>query len=181
VKTEEQSVMSHSASGRRGFGAFTGLGLSVAAMALLVDQAHKWWMLHVYRIGEGQKVELAPFFHLVLIRNKGVSYGLLPQETEIGQWLLAVFAVVAVIFMAAWLIRSTSVLPALSLGLIMGGALGNALDRLIHGAVADFFWFHWGSFTWYVFNVADITIVAGIIGLVYDLLIGGHKRVPNTP
>jgi signal peptidase II len=157
------------------------LGLAVAIVVLLLDQGHKAWMLYVYNIGARHKVEITSYFDLVLAWNTGVSYGLFRQETAFGRYGLALFAVVAVVFMAAWLAQAASRLSAVSLGLIMGGALGNALDRLTYGAVADFFSFHWGGFNWYVFNLADITIVAGIVGLVYDLLIGGHKRVPNSP
>jgi signal peptidase II len=159
----------------------SGLGLTVAVVALLLDQGHKAWMLYVYRIGERHKVEITSYFDLVLAWNTGISYGLFRQETALGRLALASFAVAAVIFMAVWLAQFASRLGAVALGLIMGGALGNAADRLVYGAVADFFSFHWGSFNWYVFNVADIAIVAGIIGLVYDLWIGSHKRVPNAP
>lgn len=159
----------------------TTLGLGAALVALLLDQGHKTWMLYVYKIGERHRVEITSYFDLVLAWNTGVSYGLFRQETALGRIGLAVFAVFAVAFMAVWLAQSTTKLSALSLGLIMGGALGNALDRFMYGAVADFFFFHWGSFNWYVFNVADIAIVAGIIGLVYDLLTGSHKSVSNAP
>jgi signal peptidase II len=159
----------------------TMFGVVTAVAALLLDQGHKTWMLHVYNIGKRHKVEITSYFDLVLAWNTGVSYGLFRQETAAGRVGLALFAVVAAVFIAVWLAQSTSALSALSLGLIMGGGLGNALDRLIYGAVADFFSLHWGGFNWYVFNVADIAIVAGIIGLVYDLLMGGHKRVPNAP
>lgn len=157
------------------------LGLATAVVVLMLDQAHKTWMLYVYKIGERHKIEITSFFDLVLAWNTGVSYGLFRQETAAGRLGLALFAVAAVAFMTLWLAQSTTKLSALSLGLIMGGALGNAVDRFIYGAVADFFLFHWGSFNWYVFNVADIAIVAGIIGLVYDLLTGSHKSVSNAP
>jgi signal peptidase II len=159
----------------------TGLGLFAALIALLLDQGHKAWMLYVYKIGELHKVEMTSFFDLVMAWNPGISYGLFRQHTAFGQFALAAFALIAVMFMAVWLAQLTTKLTAVALGLIMGGALGNAADRLRYGAVADFFSFHWGNFNWYVFNVADIAIVAGIIGLVYDLLTAGHKRVPKAP
>jgi signal peptidase II len=162
-------------------GPHAGLGLFTALIALLLDQGHKAWMLYVYKIGELHKVEITSYFDLVMAWNPGISYGLLRQETTVGRLALAAFALAAVAFMAVWLAQVTARLPAIALGLIMGGALGNAIDRLRYGAVADFFSFHWGNFNWYVFNVADIAIVAGIIGLVYDMLIGGHKRVPKAP
>ena len=88
-------------------------------------------------------------------------------------------AIVAVL--VAWLVRATDRLSALSLGFLIGGALGNILDRIIHGAVADFFYFHVGNFHWYVFNLADVAIVAGVAGLLYSSWkIGGPSGEAST-
>ena len=93
-----------------------------------------------------------------------------------GQILLAVFGVVAAMALWVWLARgATSQLMAASLGLIMGGALGNALDRILIGGVADFFSLHAYGFYWYVFNIADVAIVAGVIGLLYDSLLASRN------
>jgi len=98
------------------------------------------------------------------------------QNTRQGQWILAGFAALAVCAMAVWLARGvTSRLVATSLGLIMGGAASNAVDRLSLGGVADFFSLHAFGFYWYVFNIADVAIVAGVIGLVYDSLLASRK------
>ena len=137
----------------------------------IVDQAHKWWMLAVFRIQDRGRVTVTPFLDLVYVRNKGISYGLLPLDTWHGQWLLAGFASLAVLAMAVWLARGiASRLVAVSVGLIMGGAAGNAIDRLVLGGVADFFSLHAFGFYWYVFNIADAAIVAGVCGLLYDSL-----------
>jgi signal peptidase II len=103
----------------------------------------------------------------------------LPQESAAGRWGLILFAVAASLALAAWLAHQTTKLAAISIGLIIGGAIGNAIDRVVYGAVADFFSFHAFGFQWYVFNVADMAIVAGVVGLLYDSLFRGHKKVGN--
>ncbi|MCW2308166.1 signal peptidase II [Rhodobium gokarnense] len=151
------------------------LGLAVLVFGLLVDQIHKYWMLHVVDIAEKSPIAVTSWFNLVLTWNRGVSYGLFQQDSHFGRWvLIAVTAVAGVVFLL-WLLRATRFLPAISLGLVLGGALGNGIDRVFRGAVADFFHFHIGQFSWYVFNFADIWIVAGVVGLLYDSLVGRPK------
>ena len=161
------------------WGPLSPLGLGIAALVLLADQAHKAWMLYVYDIGAKGTVTLAPFFDLVLVWNQGVSYGLLAQRTELGRWGLILFAFAAAVALIVWLARTTSSLAAAAIGLIIGGAVGNAVDRILYGAVADFFSLHAFGFEWYVFNIADTAIVAGVMGLLYESLFGGHKKVSN--
>jgi signal peptidase II len=161
------------------WGPLSPLGVGVAALAVLADQAHKAWMLYVYDIGARGAVALAPFFDLVLVWNRGISYGLLPQESALGRLGLILFAFVASLALAVWLARLTSPLAAASVGLIIGGAIGNAIDRVAYGAVADFFSLHAFGYEWYVFNIADVAIVAGVAGLLYESLFGGHKKVGN--
>jgi signal peptidase II len=112
----------------------------------------------------------------MLTWNTGISYGLFRQEGPLGQWALLALKAIAAVLLWIWLTRASSRLTALSLGLIIGGAVGNAIDRLAYGAVADFVLFHITtetfSFQWYVFNLADVAIVAGVIGLIYDTLMG---------
>jgi signal peptidase II len=136
-------------------------------------------MLYVYDIGAKGIVTVAPFFDLVLLWNRGISYGLLPQDSALGRLGLIAFAFVASLALVAWLARLAAPLPAASIGLIIGGAVGNAIDRILYGAVADFFSFHAFGWQWYVFNIADMAIVAGVVGLLYDSLFGGHKKVGN--
>jgi signal peptidase II len=161
------------------WGPFSPLGLVVAALTMAVDQANKVWMLHVYDIGAKGTVTVTPFFDLVLLWNRGISYGLLPQDSALGRLGLVLFAVVTSLALTMWLARVTSGLTAVAIGLIIGGAIGNAIDRLAYGAVADFYALHAFGFEWYVFNIADVAIVAGVIGLLYDSLIGGHKKAGN--
>jgi len=159
------------------WGPLTRFALAVALVAADIDQATKLWLLFVFDLGTRGIVTLTPFLDLALVWNTGISYGLLRQEGPLGQWVLLALKAIAVILLWIWLARTSSRLTALSLGLIIGGAIGNAIDRLAYGAVADFVLFHVTtasfSFKWYVFNLADVAIVAGVIGLLYETVVGG--------
>jgi len=163
-------------------GPLTRFGLAVAAIACLADQASKLYLLRVVDLAN-HPIRLGPFFDFILTKNPGISYGLLQTQTVLGQWLLLGFKAVAVVLLWLWLARAHSRLTALSLGLIIGGAIGNAIDRLAYGWVADFVFFHVSTatwqFRWYVFNLADAAIVAGVIGLLYESLIG--ERAQKAP
>jgi signal peptidase II len=159
-------------------GPFSRLGLLSAVLVAALDQAVKLWLLFVYDIGSTGPVRLAPFLDLVLAWNTGISYGWFQQEGPFGQWALLALKAVAVALLWIWLARAGSRLTAVAIGLIIGGAIGNAIDRLAYGAVVDFVFFHltaagW-NFKWYVFNLADAAIVAGVIGLLYESLFPGH-------
>ncbi|TFG84542.1 MAG: signal peptidase II [Hyphomicrobiales bacterium] len=158
------------------WGPHSPLGLAVAAITVVADQANKAWMIHVYDIGAKGKVTLTPNFDIVLLWNKGVSYGLLPQDSALGRLGLIGFAFAASLALIVWLARITTPLAAVAIGFIIGGAIGNAIDRMAYGAVADFYAFHAFGLEWYVFNIADVAIVAGVIGLLYDSIFGGHKK-----
>ena len=161
------------------WGPLSPLGLGIAALTVLADQAHKAWMLYVYDIGARGTIAITSFFDLVLVWNQGISYGLIPQQGVAGRWGLILFAFGASLALAVWLARLTSPLAAVSIGLIIGGAIGNAIDRIAYGAVADFFSLHAFGYQWYVFNIADTAIVAGVVGLLYESLFRGHKKVGN--
>lgn len=153
------------------------LGLAVLLATVLLDQAHKWWMLSVYGIREGMRVAVTPFLDLVFVKNIGISYSLLQSGTLAGQALLASFAVAASLALWVWLTRpATTRIMAWSLALIIGGAIGNAIDRLAYGAVVDFALLHVAIggkiYNWYVFNLADVAIVAGVAALLYDSFLG---------
>jgi signal peptidase II len=152
------------------------LGGAVFLATLLLDQAHKWWMLEVYNIEERGRVAITPFLDLVFVKNIGISYSMFDQESFTGQIMLAAFGLAATLALWIWLARGTTGrVLAVSLGLIMGGAIGNAIDRVLIGGVADFFSLHAFGFYWYVFNIADVAIVAGVIGLLYDSLMASRK------
>lgn len=158
------------------------LGLVTALLIVAADQASKLWLLYVYELGRRGVVTLLPVLDLVLTWNYGISYGLFQQEGA-GRWVLIGIAVVAVVLLGLWLRRAETRLTALALGLIIGGAIGNAIDRLAYGAVADFVLFHVTTesfrFSWYVFNLADAAIVAGVVGLLYEsFLATGAPKAP---
>ncbi len=149
------------------WGTFSPLGLSVAAATVIIDQAHKWWMLEIYRIQDKGRVTILPFLDLIYVKNTGISYGL--GSGNIGQLELAGFAILAALGLAIWLARGEmNSVMAISIGFIIGGAVGNAIDRVYLGGVADFFLLSAYGYSWYVFNIADVAIVAGVIGLLYD-------------
>jgi signal peptidase II len=163
----------------RFWGHHTALGLAIAALALLADQLNKYWMMEIYGIAERGRVAVTSFFDLVMIWNPGISYGLLPQDSDTGRIVLIAISTAAVGALFLWMSNAASRLVAVSLGLILGGALGNLIDRLAHGAVADFFSFHYAGYYWYVFNLADVAITVGVIGLVLDWLLPSHTKVPK--
>jgi signal peptidase II len=164
-------------------GPYTRFGLAVAAIACVLDQVSKVYLLAVFDLAANGPVRLGPFFDFVLTRNTGISYGLFQTQGPIGQWVLLAFKAVAVLLLWLWLAQAKDRLTALSLGLIVGGAVGNAIDRLAYGWVADFVFFHISTpnwrFNWYVFNLADVAIVAGVIGLLYESLVG--DRAAKAP
>ena len=148
------------------------LVLGLAALVFAVDQLHKYWMLNVYGINEKAPVSITSFFDLVMVWNKGVSYGLFTTHTQ--EWLIALTLAIAVLLWI-WACGAKRAIAAAAIGMVIGGALGNAFDRFARGAVADFFHFYYQQFSWYVFNIADIAIVAGVALLMYEsLFIGEH-------
>lgn len=158
----------------RFWGALTALGLAFAALSFGVDQTFKWWMLHVFDIEVRQPVALLPVFDLVLAWNQGVSYGWLSGGASQGFLIAMSLAISAGLW--AWLAKAHRPITAAAIGLILGGALGNAFDRAVYGAVADFFSFHIGNFNWYIFNLADVAIVAGVGLLVYESFTEGRAK-----
>jgi len=165
------------------WGPLSAFGLAVAVATGLADQALKFWLLYVFDLAGRSRVPLGPFVDLVVTWNSGISYGLFQQEGLVGSLALLAFKIVAVALLWAWLARVSSRLSAAALGLIIGGAVGNAVDRLHWPGVMDFVLFHVdtasGSFRWYVFNLADTAIVAGVVGLLYDSLrVGRAAKAP---
>lgn len=157
------------------------LGLSIAGATLAADQLSKWWLLFVYDLAAKQTVTVMPFLDLVLVWNRGISYGLFQQQSALGQLALIVFAALATCALVVWLARTVSPIAAASQGLLIGGAIGNGIDRAVYGAVADFVSLHAFGFYWFIFNIADVAIVAGVAGLLYESLYGSHKKVRKGP
>jgi signal peptidase II len=151
-------------------------GVIAALVVLALDQASKLWLLFIFDIAHKGAVSVTPFFDLVLAMNPGISFGWFQNDSALAQIVLLTIKAVAVIVLAVWMARSRTLLATLALGLIIGGAIGNAIDRFAYGAVVDFALFHVGigenRWEWYVFNLADVAIVAGVAALLYDSLLG---------
>ncbi len=143
-------------------------GARLAAAVFLLDQATKLFVLFVIDIEMREPIRILPFFDLVMVWNRGISYGMFQQEHELGRWALVALSVAASIGIGVWMLRAETRRLATALALLLGGALGNLVDRVAYGAVADFVHLHWGDWSWYVFNVADAAIVAGVVLLLYD-------------
>jgi signal peptidase II len=152
------------------------LGVSVALATLAIDQATKLWLLFGYDLPLREPVTLAPVLDLMVVWNRGISYGLFQQYSEAGRWALVGVSIVAAVALSLWMARTASRFLAAALALLVGGATGNAIDRVVHGAVFDFIHFHVGTWSWYVFNVADAAIVAGVVGLLYDGFVLERRR-----
>lgn len=153
----------------------------VAAVVILLDQWAKHYVTMVMHMEPGFSVSLTDFLNLTLVLNRGVSFGLFrsPEGQEWGRWILAVFAGGVSVALAIWVRKVHRLLPALAIGLIIGGALGNLSDRIRLGRVVDFIDFSRGIpwFPW-VFNVADVAVNIGVILLLLDMLLVREK--PGT-
>jgi signal peptidase II len=151
-------------------------GIIAAIVTLVVDQASKLWLLFVFDIAHREAVKVTPFFDLVLAWNIGISFGWFQSDSPAAQIALMLIKAVAVVVLAIWMARSRTPLATVALGLIIGGAIGNAIDRFAYGAVVDFALFHvqigGKNLNWYVFNLADVAIVAGVAALLYDSFLG---------
>lgn len=166
--------------GQRAFSFPTGparFGLGVAVLTLLADQLGKQVLFVIYGIDTNNTDQpyllagdITPFFNLVMVWNKGLVWGLMQQASAPGQLALAGFGFAILIILLLWLVRTKTRTLSFGLGLVMGGALGNILDRLRHGAVADFFDFYVGNWHWPAFNIADIAINIGVAILIWDTL-----------
>jgi signal peptidase II len=151
-------------------------GIIAAIAVLILDQASKLWLLFVFDIARRGAVQVTPFFDLVLAWNVGISFGWFQNDNPVAQIALMIVKAVAVVVLAVWMARSRTLIATVALGLIIGGAIGNGIDRFAYGAVVDFALFHLQiggkPFNWYVFNLADVAIVAGVAALLYDSFLG---------
>ncbi len=152
-------------------------GLAAAAAVTLADQATKWAVVH-WLEAIGARVTVTGFLDLVLVHNRGASFGLFQTDSPWGPWLLSGFSAAVVVVLLVWMVRTDEPLLTVALGLIAGGAAGNLIDRLAHGHVIDFLDFHAGGYHWPAFNAADSAITIGVALLLYGSLIG--KRTGRT-
>ena len=147
-------------------------GLVLAAVIFAADQASKAWMLDYLAVegplGRGQFVAVADFLNLVVVWNRGVSFGMFSGHLDAMRWALSGLAILVSLILAVWLFRTRDRLVALGLGCVIGGAIGNVVDRVRFGAVFDFLDFHAYGYHWPAFNIADSGIFVGVAALLID-------------
>lgn len=154
-------------------------GWIVAAASLAADQLSKNWLLYgldFRELGPAARIAVLPFFDMVMVWNPGISYGLFPAGSSVGAIVLILLSLVAVVALSWWLAKAERMILAVGLGLVIGGALGNVIDRAIYGAVADFFHFYAFGHDWYVFNVADAAITVGVVVLLLEAFVRPEKE-----
>lgn len=145
------------------------LGIAALFVVLACDQFSKYWILNIFHLPEKVSVGILPFLNFTMVWNKAITFGML--SGQLGQYGPMIFAVVAFLIAAGlfiWMIRATKLSVVLSLGAIIGGAIGNIIDRLRFQAVVDFIHLHVSGWSWYVFNIADSAIVCGVGLLLID-------------
>ena len=152
-------------------------GLGLASLVVILDQISKWVILNSV-MQPPRVIEVTPFFNLVMTWNRGVSFGMFNGDSPYNAWVLPLVAVVIAVVLVVWLARSVNALMTWGLGLIIGGAVGNLIDRLRFGAVADFLDVHAAGWHWPAFNVADAAITIGVAMLIGDSLFGSaaHRK-----
>lgn len=143
------------------------VSLVFGLLAFVLDRAHKFYQIEIEGWRGGEIVHVTSFFDYVLVWNTGISYSLFDSWPLLGLGILIAVAIAALLF---WWLRAPQPLVRIGLMLCIGGALSNAVDRLLYGAVADFFHFHWQGWSFYVFNLADMSITFGVLLLILDIL-----------
>ena len=138
-------------------------GYILALVVLILDQISKYWVLEVIRLPELGGIDVLPFFRLTFVGNIGVSMGMLQADSDTGRWLLTLVTAGIALAVAMWLRREKDPVDVAALGLVLGGAIGNILDRIRFGYVVDFLHFFWEQHSFWVFNVADAAITVGVI------------------
>jgi len=149
------------------------IGLVMAVTAFVADQGHKLAMLYGLGFADllpGEGVRVTSFFNLVMVWNPGISYGLFPANGPLGAGLQIGLTLAMIGFLSWWLWKSSVLAVTVGCGLVIGGGLGNLLDRLVYGKVADFFHFHGFGYDWYVFNIADVAVTLGAVAFIYDVI-----------
>ncbi len=156
------------------------LGAVLAAAVFVLDRATKWWLLEIVNMPERGAVELAPFLNLVMVWNRGISFGMLDAPGAGWRWGLALVSFIIVGILGFWLLRATNRLLGAAIGLVIGGAIGNIYDRVAYGAVADFLDVHVSGYHWPAFNAADSAITVGVALLLYDAVFSPARTSRGT-
>ncbi len=150
-------------------------GLILALVVISADQATKWLMLDVLNIG-ANPITVTSFFNMILVWNRGVSFGMFNDAGSAGPWILTGLAIAVVLGLLYWLRQAEGWCTVAGLGLVIGGALGNVIDRIRFGAVVDFLDFHIAGYHWPTFNVADSAICVGAGLLLIDGLLSPARQ-----
>lgn len=145
-------------------------------VALIADQSSKFWLLYHYDIASKSPVAFGPYFSLVMAWNRGVSFSMFSHSAAWMPWVLTALAIVISTLLLRLALKTPFTREKLAYGLVIGGAIGNAIDRVRFGAVADFFYVHVGSVGWPAFNIADSAICLGV-----GILLLGMIKKPSTP
>ena len=143
-----------------------------------IDRLVKVFLLNFLQENQLNSFRLNNFFEVTLVWNEGVSYGLFPQQSYVGQLIIIFFSLIICVWIAKFITNSDIRYRSITLILILAGASSNMIDRLIYGAVADFFHFEIATYSWYVFNIADIYIVSGLLILIYAFIYPNIKKSP---
>lgn len=151
-------------------------GLIVASAVIILDQATKWWVVTIF-MNPPRVVDVWPFFNVVMVWNRGVTFGFLSDAPFWGRWALVGLSLAIVAILLLWLRRAETKWRAAAIGLIIGGALGNVIDRVNYGAVADFLDFYIGTYHWPAFNFADSAITLGVAIMFFDALFKPKETV----
>lgn len=138
-------------------------GYAIAALVLVLDQISKYWVLEILHLPAIGGIDVWPFFRLTFVGNVGVSMGLLAADSDLSRWLLTAITTGIALAVAMWLRREKHPVDVAALGLVLGGAIGNILDRVRFGYVVDFLHFFWQQYSFWVFNLADAAITLGVI------------------
>jgi signal peptidase II len=140
------------------------LGFAVALVVFALDQLTKWYVTGPLQLREVGQVFLLPIFQFTYTENNGISLGLLNATTEIGRWMLVGLTAAIAVGVAVWIGREKNRIDQIALGMVLGGALGNILDRSRHGYVVDFLDLHFGEFRpFLIFNIGDAAISIAVV------------------
>tara|TARA_Y100001970_G_scaffold72958_1_gene92557 strand:- start:3499 stop:3993 length:495 start_codon:yes stop_codon:yes gene_type:complete len=146
---------------------------------LLIDFLSKNKIISIFKDGIVEKIYVNEYLDFILVFNTGISYGLFSGGGDFQKWILISLSILIIIFLLSLIRNESTILSKLSISLIIGGALGNVLDRLSYGAVVDFISLHAKGFSWYIFNIADMFIVLGVILFILSQFILSKKNVGN--
>ena len=152
--------------------------MALLVITLIADQLSKQLLLGYLSKSGAMVPVIDGFFRLVMVWNPGVSFGLMGGDRALPPWVLSALAIAVCIALFVWLRRTDRPFTGWGIGLVMGGAIGNVIDRARWGAVFDFADFHIGQWHWPAFNVADSAIVVGVGLMLIDSLIGDRQRAP---